>query len=56
MGHVRFMAKQLYETLKVKPGTARLLRQLSFEKDIPVTTLVMELAKQELKRLGVDQR
>lgn len=50
------MPKQNYDTIKAEKGTSRLLRQLSFELNKPVTKLVKALATEELQRRGVKPR
>lgn len=45
-----------YETVKVTPGTVRLLRQLSFEMDKPITKIVKMIAEEKLQQLGVQPR
>lgn len=56
MGYMSLMPKQVYDTIKAIPGTTRLLRQLSFELDKPITKLVKELVLEKLNKLGVKPR
>lgn len=45
-----------YATIKVLKPTLRLLRQLSFEKDLPILKVIHNLALSELERMGVKPR